>query len=89
MTRFNPRPRTGGDSMVRNAGMRDRLMDMGYAISGFNPRPRTGGDIARGPSPTSTTRFNPRPRTGGDLKGAVPLVVRSGFQSAPPHGGRP
>jgi len=37
--RFNPRPRTGGDS------------SRGWRItspSGFNPRPRTGGDVDRG-----------------------------------------
>jgi len=35
---FNPRPRTGGDELVRWAKMDKK---------GFNPRPRTGGDSHR------------------------------------------
>ena len=57
-TRFNPRPRMGGD-----ADFYIQLSD----LRGFNPRPRMGGDV-------------PRPRV------AAPDL---GFQSAPPHGGRP
>ena len=50
-----------------------------------NPRPRT---VRR---PGQSNRFNPRPRTGGDVN-RVELresSVSIGFQSAPPHGGRP
>ena len=54
---FNPRPRMGGDAMLRH-GRTGPIC--------FNPRPRMGGD--EGPSPMlwSITGFNPRPRMGGD-----------------------
>ena len=37
MTRFNPRPRVGGDRLGKE------VADLGQ---GFNPRPRVGGDAA-------------------------------------------
>ena len=81
LTRFNPRPRTGGDESA-GSGPLSRCR--------FNPRPRTGGDdrpplpsepdgvsiraAARGATRSRRRRcrlcsagFNPRPRTGGDL----------------------
>ena len=77
---FNPRPRTGGDSLplTHPAG-----------TGGFNPRPRTGGDEVhqgnvritayvsiRAPARGATSTrgpvcFNPRPRTGGDMSATV------------------
>ena len=56
-TRFNPRPRVGGDEQV--AVQRDQ-------ISRFNPRPRVGGDHLKHLKQLLPERFNPRPRVGGD-----------------------
>ena len=57
-SRFNPRPRTGGDRRPRTPRPR--------RSRGFNPRPRTGGDVSLGAVLGQADRFNPRPRTGGD-----------------------
>ena len=61
----------------------------------FNPRPRTGGDRKFHSSSVCQIDagicFNPRPRTGGDLGVYRPLLDadNKGFQSTPPHRGRP
>ena len=82
---FNPRPRTGGDSLqaARSSGTRS---------SCFNPRPRTGGDSSMGQRVDRALtivlrlrRFNPRPRTGGDSTVQRPLR----FNPRPRTGGAP
>jgi len=99
-TRFNPRPRAGGDDADRCRPPRP---------TGFNPRPRAGGDAdgcpphhgkrvsihapARGatvePHPELRIgRFNPRPRAGGDGALPSPPLLLFQFQSTPPRGGR-
>ena len=76
MPRFNPRPRTGGDSDRNNCsngpgdGQRGRFQDV---------RPRTGGDLDGLRSNLrhlATCGFNPRPRTGGDTYQTCLRVVR-------------
>ena len=102
-SRFNPRPRAGGDSRI-GRGHRPRSR-------GFNPRPRAGGDFRtsaefgppmfqsappcggrRAPCRRAAAArwrgFNPRPRAGGDVVARHDLHVEPLFQSAPPCGGR-
>ncbi len=99
-TRFNPRPRAGGD--------RRRSMSTASGTC-FNPRPRAGGDPARFRWWLRLGCFNPRPRAGGDpsLAECIALGIVSihapargatrdvrvfargqEFQSTPPRGGR-
>ena len=101
-SRFNPRPRTGGDLL---------LSLVVFLLVCFNPRPRTGGDLQdaerrtealtvsiRAPARGATRYtqaclacgrcFNPRPRTGGDGNISAASNGDIEFQSAPPHGGR-
>ena len=79
-TRFNPRPRTGGDAMLLESSV---------------IRPRVSIHApARGATPSASAVrsielcFNPRPRTGGDRSAGGSSMCWSGFQSTPPHGGR-
>ena len=79
---FNPRPRTGGDSVkgwvypytevsIRapaRGATGNQICGRGHSFTCFNPRPRTGGDVYPIDNRTLwNSRFNPRPRTGGDV----------------------
>ena len=76
---FNPRPRTGGDAA------RSRSRSLHWR---FNPRPRTGGDLAARPGQTIHVVSIRAPARGATRKSGL-LLSSPGFQSAPPHGGRP
>ena len=80
-TRFNPRPRAGGDpfagefqvdhvvfqSTPPRGGRRRWARPPRPGRPGFNPRPRAGGDLHRGGDQRpGSGGFNPRPRAGGD-----------------------
>ena len=81
LTRFNPRPRDGGDAFIqfrliifvcfnprpRDGGDRCTVDPYRLAIGCFNPRPRDGGDEKQRISEEEVKRFNPRPRDGGDI----------------------
>ena len=80
MTRFDPRPREGGDrpSFPRR-GQRQ----------GFDPRPREGGDGLQAiPAQSSCRSFDPRPREGGDRNGRCGNPAWRRFRSTPPRRGR-
>ena len=82
---FNPRPRVGGDVVVRCASGVGHLVSIHAPAwgatgepprqeaihHGFNPRPRVGGDLGSDSATIGCTRFNPRPRVGGDSVGHV------------------
>ena len=78
-SRFNPRPRTGGNEQL--------LVDLGPARVSIRA-PARGATRARRSSCRTWSCFNPRPRTGGDEGQAQLLQDVELFQSAPPHGGR-
>jgi len=79
-SRFNPRPRVGGDRVCggyRRAGGRVSIHAPAWgattcgrsrriARASFNPRPRVGGDPVTPTGSTWSCGFNPRPRVGGD-----------------------
>ena len=80
-SRFNPRPRVGGDNSYAAWPWATKRC--------FNPRPRVGGDwrlAKRGERPDVC--FNPRPRVGGDSFIPAAVTVACRFQSTPPRGGR-
>src|SRR5690606_38078982 len=56
LVRFNPRPRTGGDTISPMPN---------YLLSRFNPRPRTGGDLIQKASEILAEKFQPTPPHGG------------------------
>ena len=80
--RFDPRPRTGGDS-ISGRGHQPRnvsthapvpgatgLPSRPSSIRSFDPRPRTGGDHGGVAVADRHAGFDPRPRTGGDCQAA-------------------
>ncbi|CAP53998.1 conserved hypothetical protein [Gluconacetobacter diazotrophicus PA1 5] len=73
---FNPRSRTGSDSLAKEAMSR---------LGGFNPRSRTGSDPAAMRAPSALRGFNPRSRTGSDPARFTPSHVSATFQSTLPH----
>ena len=79
---FNPRPRTGGDSLKPAINCQPG--------GGFNPRPRTGGD----PRAKFETVLEPSVSIRAPARGATRRSAKyvccalCVFQSAPPHGGR-
>ena len=99
--RFNPRPRTRGDS----ASLPSR-----WSTHSFNPRPRTRGDQQTPTATAKPTKFQStpphegRPTEGGGVDGAAWVSIHApargatqdcvvptrllGFQSTPPHEGR-
>ncbi len=84
---FNPRPRTGGDLVVRGRRNGKSMVSIHApargatfgvrgrcpVAAGFNPRPRTGGDTNISAVGNVNEGFNPRPRTGGDRPRADPV----------------
>ena len=79
---FNPRPRAGGDFIMRDATyLKSR--------SSFNPRPRAGGD----PRNRSNGQRQIAVSIHAPARGATPyaphVAYANGFQSTPPRGGRP
>ena len=79
-SRFNPRPRRGGDF----PSLSGRL-----ANGGFNPRPRRGGDRRCG---SSCRRCRPvsihAPAGGATIACLLAIWLSIKFQSTPPQGGR-
>ncbi len=78
-TRFNPRPRAGGDAHLRQrAARRER----------FQSTPPRGGRPLIHQSVLLLISFNPRPRAGGDTLRLNTWRLICVFQSTPPRGGR-
>ncbi len=78
---FNPRARTGRDSMHRMASDELRC---------FNPRARTGRDRLRSLNGSRyRSCFNPRARTGRDVMQPRIHQLHRWFQSTRPYGARP
>ena len=100
-SRFNPRPREGGDPATPR--------DHSSTILSFNPRPREGGDSVLGrrqrdrlvsihapvkgatggwrPPAGWGRSFNPRPREGGDRVCELPSAIATCFNPRPREGG--
>ena len=100
---FNPRPRTGGDTLsLRAVGVigvsihapaRGATGGLVYTAIGwrvFQSTPPHGGRRAQQllHGGRAQPRFNPRPRTGATVGLWNPRNEISAFQSTPPHGGR-
>ncbi len=102
-SRFDPRPRTGGDPCHRWEPLADGAVSIRAPARGatryrqataeearvFRSAPPHGGRRARGRTPSADARFDPRPRTGGDKPPKLHAFAVAQFRSAPPHGGRP
>ena len=100
---FNPRPRTGGrpacaDKRQHRVAVSIHAPARGATIWEWRNSPWPLVSIhapARGATldirsgNPHDSRFNPRPRTGGDWRIQEELSPGYGFQSTPPHGGRP
>ena len=78
-SRFDPRPRAGGDQPVAPRCGR---------WTGFDPRPRAGGDHPAAGRHLCPSCFDPRPRAGGDPAPGVPVLAAFWFRSTPPCRGR-
>ena len=76
---FNPRSRTGSDSLA---------VPVAADASGFNPRSRTGSDNGGSWIGSFQLCFNPRSRTGSDQFPSICSSAIIPFQSTLPHGER-
>jgi len=100
-TRFNPRPRMGGDPQGgvfksgRNVSIHAPVWGA-TSVRGIRGAealvsihaPVWGGDHRQHTEIVTRTSFNPRPRMGGDLTFLRISSRTSWFQSTPPYGGR-
>ena len=101
-SRFNPRPRVGGDwplwctnaaclsvSIHAPAWGATAQLRRAHAIpSSFQSTPPRGGRRSAQRLAGARIRFNPRPRVGGDQMAARRIARSELFQSTPPRGGR-
>ncbi len=101
-TRFDPRPREGGDGRLRSVafgplevsihapgkGATSFIAWSGTICRSFDPRPREGGDFAMPSRRRTDGRFDPRPREGGDSDVKSLLADLVSFRSTPPGRGR-
>ncbi|CAO3428351.1 hypothetical protein [Azospirillum doebereinerae] len=98
---FNPRPRTGSDSMVILVpatimrfqstpphGERPATFDRSNILDVSIHAPARGATPDQPTQPRCWPCFNPRPRTGSDLLPDDGLDDAAKFQSTPPHGER-
>ncbi len=79
--RFNPRPRTGGNAVIKPHPP--------AALGRFNPRPRTGGNVAvEGVLPAAEGVSIHAPARGATSAWCESVQMSQKFQSTPPHGGQ-
>ncbi len=79
ITRFDPRPRAGGDSTPTSWSSRAKC---------FDPRPRAGGDRLAAEDQKIGTAFRSAPPCGGRPPSKSAGFLSVTFRSAPPCGGR-